>query len=218
MKKILFLITFLLYPLLANAANVGEPVVIELDAVEANASTVIVKKGFQPNDVWLELFDAKGRPVKVFWSLVPGTRDLIIFTATNGEPNPKCSVKEITIDYGGTPPGPEPDITPELKAKVGSLLAYVAATDIDSKDAEKISNFFRTADVVGGTTEEFRANYMEQGKKVFGGELKGKYAGLGSQIDKILIEELGTGIGPFSPVKIKNLFQAIAWAVEEGNK
>ena len=57
-----------------------------------------------------------------------------------------------------------------------------------------------------------REAYIEAGKLAISA-LKGKYSGLGSTIDKILLSELGSSVRRIDKAKTAKLLQAIGWAV-----
>ena len=212
-------------------AKVGSPVVIRIETPEASIETV--KKGFSPSDTWLELYEKDGTPVRIFWSEVAGTRHLIIFAAVNGVVTPKTAVAEYTLEYNSDPlpppnPNPVPEPSPDLKVRVGSLLSYVAASNISKGDITKVATFYidfseaiKNNNTTIATTSDFRSVYVEAGKKVLGGDLKGKYTGFGAIIDKVIMVELGHEVVEFT-ADLRNrsaaLFQAIAWAIYEGSK
>lgn len=217
-----------------TSAPVGSPVSITISGIPSRSSIETVKHGFSDDDTFLELYQKDGSPVNVFWSQVAGKRSLIVFGAINGEEVPETAVAYYTLEYNGFTPDPKPipnsNPVPEpssaLKAKVGSLLSYIAAGDVSHTDIVNVATFYLDfADAVKNnsstikTTADFRAVYVEAGKESL--DLKGKYAGFGASIDKVIMSVLGNQVIDFTPImrtEIAETFQAIAWALYEGDK
>jgi len=108
-----------------------------------------------------------------------------------------------------------------------SLTKSIQGIDIDSADAKKISDFYgQLADVIRDDAVDqiivqnkpFRDWYMKSGSLNFSSELKGKYAGLASAIDAVLMGTLGEEDIKWTPQMRKNavdVCNAIAWAVHQ---
>ena len=91
-------------------AITGQPVQILVDGLPDAPYSKMLTYNQQPADKLLELFNAAGDPVTVFWSTKPGPRTFKLIVAVNGDPAPVFTTADAMLDYG--PPEPEP--TPPL--------------------------------------------------------------------------------------------------------
>jgi len=136
------------------------------------------------------------------------------------------AIKNIDI----TPETPEEvvvvNITPPSEAnKV--LTETIQRFEIEVKDAKEISDFYgQLADVIRDDAVDqiivqnkpFRDWYIKSGSLNFTPSLKGKYIGLGSAIDAVLMGTLGDQDIKWTPQMRKNaaeICDAIAWAVHQ---
>ncbi len=129
-----------------------------------------------------------------------------------------------------TPNSPEEvvvvNITPPSEVNK-SLTKQVQDFVIDVKDAKEISDFYgQLADVIRDDSideiivqnKSFRDWYMKSGSLNFTPALKGKYIGLSTAIDAVLMGTLGEEDIKWTPQTRKNASEvcdAIAWAVHQ---
>lgn len=223
MKKLCILLILLCTPAYAikivgpASAPVGSPVLLKIEGKKDNSNIKWIKH-IHSDDTFLELLDNNKQQVAIFWSNKVGRRRLVLVEAENGDTSPTITYDSYTLDYGSGPqpePGPGPDPNPLV-----SLVAYVRATPISPEHKSDLAKFYnQIADMVerSGTlnTGQFKTAYVRTGKEFFAQkDIKGKYVGLASVIDKIIIKELGDEIRTLDKAKTASLMRLISKAFQ----
>lgn len=202
-----------------SKAITGSPVTISYEGIPENAAVKINKIGFSNEDTFLELFDANGKPVTIFWSLVPGSRTIQLITCDHSDTDP-IQITSHVLEYGSNP-NPTPIPIP-IEAKVAPILSYVKATNVETKDLKLLAEFYNDFSVELlksniNDTNTFRNAYISAGKKFFQGtQIDNKYSGLSEIVDKVLSDSLSLEIVPLDKVETSKLLEGIAWAFAKG--
>lgn len=142
----------------------------------------------------------------------------------------EANILEFVKSVDFTPEAPEEfvvvNITPPSEANK-ALTQGIQDFVIEVKDAKEISDFYgQLADVIRDDAidqiiiqnKSFRDWYMKSGSLNFTPALKGKYIGLGSAIDAVLMGALGDQDVKWTPQTRKTaseICDAIAWAVHQ---
>lgn len=142
----------------------------------------------------------------------------------------EANILEAIKNIDVTPETPEEvvvvNITPPSEANK-ALTESIQKFVIEVKDAKEISDFYgQLADVIRDDAideiivqnKTFRDWYMKSGSLNFTPALKGKYIGLGSAIDAVLMGSLGDQDIKWTPQTRKvaaEICDAIAWAVHQ---
>ena len=205
-----------------DKAPIGSPVTISYEGISEGAAVKIIKEGFSSSDTFLELFDANGKPVTLFWSLEPGPRTIELITCSHNDNG--IEVAKHTLNYGNAPlPTPdEPDNITKLA--VTPVTSYIVANKIAESDLKLLSEFYSdfSKELLKSSVKDtgaFRTAYIEAGKKFFQGTgIDNKYSGLSDIIDKILADQLTLQIVPLDKVKTAKLLHGISWAFAKGVK
>jgi hypothetical protein len=192
-----------------DKAPTGSPVMISYEGIPEGAATKVIKKGFKTNDTFLELFDANGKAVTIFWSLEPGPRSIQLIVCTHAS---GMSIQEDThiLNYG------KDIVPPPIPVPLPILTAYISANSMDQTDLLNLSEFYSDfADELEKSnlenTAQFREAYIAAGTEFFEStNIKGKYAGLADIIDKILADSLSLNIVLLDKVKTSKLLREIS--------
>jgi len=201
-------------------APVGSPVQIQVRGMPEKCAVRWNRSPATSDQVLLNLYDAEGQRVILFWGSTPGTIKFELLIATNGTDVPEIKTASYELEYGqSAPPVPPTPPVPAPSKELQDLVDPIRDIKISTLDTGHLVEFYNDfATVVHNdsteisTTEIFRNVYVKAGTLMFKEtNIGGKYAGLAEIVDGIIADELGLEVKSLDRDKAEDLLRAIAW-------